>query len=129
MRVIIPCQMPRRLYFELTWTVLQVWILVGVQLSKNESEPLDGLVIASLYLIRRPALLYACLGPLRTIVKMDVGLSTFSKDNHKNCTIISDVPDVCMKEPCALGVDEAGRGPVLGIFCLLVTSLIILLML
>lgn len=31
-----------------------------------------------------------------------------------NCFISSRIPDICKKQPCILGIDEAGRGPVLG---------------
>ncbi|XP_063826395.1 ribonuclease H2 subunit A [Ostrinia nubilalis] len=36
------------------------------------------------------------------------------QDNAKNFVNCSNVPEICKKEPCMLGVDEAGRGPVLG---------------
>ncbi|GAB1604780.1 ribonuclease H2 subunit A-like [Argonauta hians] len=40
--------------------------------------------------------------------------SGFRESNLKNLVISSKVPDVTKEKPCWLGIDEAGRGPVLG---------------
>lgn len=37
-----------------------------------------------------------------------------SKNNAENFVHFSKIPQICFDEPCMLGVDEAGRGPVLG---------------
>ena len=41
-------------------------------------------------------------------------LSPYFSNNGENYVLFSDIPDVCKSEPCVLGIDEAGRGPVLG---------------
>lgn len=37
-----------------------------------------------------------------------------TKNNAENFVHFSNIPQICFEEPCILGVDEAGRGPVLG---------------
>lgn len=41
-------------------------------------------------------------------------LDEYLQDTLRNKLFSSDVPLKCKKESCILGIDEAGRGPVLG---------------
>lgn len=46
----------------------------------------------------------------------EVNLEEFLEDTLRSCTIQSRVSDAILRQECCMGIDEAGRGPVLGTY-------------
>ena len=44
-------------------------------------------------------------------------LSSYLADTLRSRGLQSAVPEAALVEECCIGIDEAGRGPVLGIYC------------
>jgi len=44
----------------------------------------------------------------------DINIDGFTEKNRQNFIAESNVHDILKKEKCWVGIDEAGRGPVLG---------------
>ena len=44
----------------------------------------------------------------------ELNLSSFWENNDTKCTLSSRIPTDIASQECILGIDEAGRGPVLG---------------
>ena len=45
---------------------------------------------------------------------LDLDLEAFMADTTRSCSVQSAVLDWAKTEECCMGIDEAGRGPVLG---------------
>lgn len=46
--------------------------------------------------------------------QLNLDLDAFLADTNRSCSVESSVPDWARDEECCMGIDEAGRGPVLG---------------
>lgn len=52
--------------------------------------------------------------PTKITDLVSLGPYISKQNNANNFVHFSHIPKLCFEEPCMLGVDEAGRGPVLG---------------